>query len=151
MSRNFVLSLLERRFRMHEMVRIKKEILERLKKSVLQDPQEECCGLLAGRCCAVIVRDFAATNALASAAEYEIAPKELFQHLREIREAALELMGIYHSHPNGDNKPSARDIEQAYYPDVAYFVLSPRKDAPKPVRAFSIQDGKSVELDIEVV
>jgi len=60
-------------------------------------------------------------------------------------------MGIYHSHTNGDNKPSPRDIEQAYYPDVAYFILSPRKDAPKPVRAFSIQNGKTVELDIEIV
>lgn len=135
---------------MHEMVRIKKEILERLKKSVSQNPQQECCGLLAG-CDGVIARDFAAANALASAAEYEVAPKELFQHLREIREAGLELMGIYHSHPNGDNKPSPRDIERAYYPDVAYFILSPRKDAPKPVRAFSIQNGKSVELDIEIV
>lgn len=135
---------------MHEMVRIKKEILERLKESVLQNPQQECCGLLAG-CDGLIFRDFAATNALASAAEYEIAPKELFQHLREIREAGLELMGIYHSHPNGDNKPSPRDIERAYYPDVAYFILSPRKDAPKTARAFSIQNGKSVELDIEIV
>jgi proteasome lid subunit RPN8/RPN11 len=134
----------------HEMVRIKKEVLERLKESVLKKPQQECCGLLAGRG-GVIVRDFAATNALASATEYEIAPKELFQYLREIREAELELMGIYHSHPNGDNKPSPRDIEQAYYPDVAYFILSPRKDAPKPVRAFSIQNGKTVELDIETV
>lgn len=134
----------------HAMVRIKKEIMERLKKCVLQNPRQEYCGLLAGRG-GVIVRDFAATNALASATEYEIAPKELFQYLREIRETALELMGIYHSHPNGDNKPSPRDIEQAYYPDVAYFILSPRKDAPKPVRAFSIQNGKTVELDIEIV
>jgi len=134
----------------HAMVRVKKEILERLKKSVLQNGQQECCGLLAGRG-GVIVRDFPATNALASATEYEIAPKELFQHMREIREAGLELMGIYHSHPNGDNKPSPRDIEWAYYPDVAYFIVSPQKDAPKPVRAFSIQNGKTVELNIEIV
>lgn len=134
----------------HAMVRVKKEILERLKKPVLQNGQQECCGLLAGRG-GVIVRDFPATNALASATEYEIAPKELFQHMREIREAGLELMGIYHSHPNGDNKPSPRDIEWAYYPDVAYFIVSPQKDAPKPVRAFSIQNGKTVELNIEIV
>ena len=133
----------------HAMVRVKKEILERLKESVLQNRQQECCGLLAGRG-GVIVRDFPATNALASATEYEIAPKELFQHMRGIREAGLELMGIYHSHPNGDNKPSPRDIAWAYYPDVAYFIVSPQKDAPKPVRAFSIQNGKTVELNIEI-
>lgn len=133
----------------HAMVRVKKEILARLKESVLQNRQQECCGLLAGRG-GVIVRDFPATNALASATEYEIAPKELFQHMRGIREAGLELMGIYHSHPNGDNKPSPRDIAWAYYPDVAYFIVSPQKDAPKPVRAFSIQNGKTVELNIEI-
>jgi len=60
-------------------------------------------------------------------------------------------MGIYHSHPNGDNTPSARDIERAYYPDVAYFILSPRHDAPNPVRAFTIQNGKAVEVDIQIV
>ena len=59
-------------------------------------------------------------------------------------------MGIYHSHPNGDNKPSPRDIAQAYYPDVAYFILSPRKDMAKPIRAFSIRDGNAVELDIQI-
>jgi proteasome lid subunit RPN8/RPN11 len=59
-------------------------------------------------------------------------------------------MGIYHSHPDGDNKPSARDISQAYYPDVAYFILSPRKDTATPVRAFSIRDGKTAELDIQI-
>ena len=134
----------------HAMVRIKKEILERLKESALHNRQQECCGLLAGRG-GVIVRDLPATNALASATEYEIAPKELFQNMREIREAGLELMGIYHSHPNSDNKPSPRDMEQAYYPDVAYFIVSPQNDAPKPVRAFSIQNGKPVELDIETV
>jgi len=69
----------------------------------------------------------------------------------EIREAGLEFMGIYHSHPRGDNKPSARDIDQAYYPGVAYFILTPRKDAAKPVRAFSIRDGKASELDIQIV
>jgi proteasome lid subunit RPN8/RPN11 len=60
-------------------------------------------------------------------------------------------MGIYHSHPDGDNKPSARDISQAYYPDVAYFILSPRKDTATPVRAFSIRDGKAAELNVLIV
>jgi proteasome lid subunit RPN8/RPN11 len=70
---------------------------------------------------------------------------------REIRAAGLQLLGIYHSHPNGKNEPSSRDIEQAYYPDVAYFIISPAPDAEKPVRAFSICDGRVAELEIRVV
>ncbi len=130
------------------MLRIKKEILEQMTDYASKNTELECCGLLAGRD-GVIVRIFPAKNALASATEYEIAPKELFQHMREIRHAELELMGIYHSHPKSDNRPSARDIEQAYYPDVAYFILSPRKDVSNPIRAFSIQNGEAVELDIQ--
>ena len=57
---------------------------------------------------------------------YEIAPRSYSASIREIRAAGLELLGIYHSHPNGDNQPSPRDVERAYYPDAAYFILSPR-------------------------
>ena len=111
-----------------------------------RDSRLECCGLLAGGDGA-ITSAFAATNAAADTAKnYEIAPEELFRLMREIRTAGMALMGIYHSHPNGDNVPSPRDIERAYYPDVAYFIVSP--NAPARVRAFSIRDGSVAELKI---
>ena len=104
--------------------------------------------MLAGRE-GVITRAFPAVNAARNpATEYEIAPKELFHLTREIRAAGLQLLGIYHSHPNGKNEPSARDFEQAYYPDVAYFIISPLPRAEKPVRAFSICDGRVAELEV---
>lgn len=134
---------------MADVVRITNQVLTHMMYHVLRVPHLECCGLLAGAE-GVITRVFAATNAKDSSTEYAIAPKESFQSMRKIRAAGLEFMGIYHSHPNGDNKPSPRDIAQAYYPDVAYFILSPRKDTAKPIRAFSIRDGKTAELDIQI-
>ena len=135
---------------MADPIRVNEHVLAGMMDSVLLEPRLECCGLLAGKD-SVITRIFAATNAAASATEYSIAPKELFQFTREIREAGLEFMGIYHSHPSGDNEPSARDIDQAYYPDLAYFILSPRKDAANPIRAFSLRDGNTEELNIQIV
>ena len=135
--------------KMADVIRADKDVLTQMMDRVLQEPRLECCGLLAGRD-GVITRVFAATNAAASATEYAIAPKDLFQFIREVRGAGLQFMGIYHSHPDGDNKPSARDISQAYYPDVAYFILSPAKDTAKPIRAFSIRDGKTAELGIQI-
>ena len=82
---------------------------------------------------------------------YEIAPKDIVRLLREFRAQGLEFLGIYHSHPNGENAPSARDIELAYYSEAVYFIISPRPDAPKPVRAFSIRDGRATELEIQIV
>jgi proteasome lid subunit RPN8/RPN11 len=82
---------------------------------------------------------------------YEIALPQLFQLMREIRAAGLELLGVYHSHPNGKNEPSPRDIAWAYYPDAAYFILSPLPGAPRPIRAFSIRERCVTELEIQIV
>jgi proteasome lid subunit RPN8/RPN11 len=132
-------------------IRIESDVLRQMQTHAHITPLIECCGMLAGRD-SVITRAFSATNAAKHpATEYEIAPKELFQLTREIRAAGLELLGIYHSHPNGQNEPSPRDIEQAYYPDVAYFIISPLQDAEKPVRVFSIGNGQVSELEIQVV
>lgn len=114
-------------------------------------PKEECCGLLAGHN-GVITHVFPAENVAADRAKsYEIAPREVFRLMREFRAMGLEFLGIYHSHPNGENAPSARDVELAYYSEEVYLIISPRSDAPKPVRAFSIRDGRVAELDIQVV
>ncbi len=107
--------------------------------------------MLAGRHGAIAQAYPAQNAAERPATAYEIPPKQLFRIMREIRAAGLELLGIYHSHPNGDNQPSPRDVERAYYPDAAYLILSPRADAPKPIRAFSIRDGDWMELRIQIV
>ncbi|MFY9732496.1 MAG: M67 family metallopeptidase [Candidatus Acidiferrales bacterium] len=115
-----------------------------------RNPEEECCGLLAGRRGAIAQAYPAQNVAEHPAGAYEIAPKELFRIMREIRAAGLELLGIYHSHPKGDNQPSPRDVERAYYPDAAYFILSPRAGAPEPIRAYSIRDGRWTQLEIKI-
>lgn len=110
----------------------------------------ECCGLLGGRGDQV-VQVYPATNELASPVAYEIPARELFALFRRLRAEKLELVGLYHSHPTGDNAPSARDRERAYYPDAAYVIVTPRADAPHPVRAFLLQTGTVCELSVDVV
>ncbi len=132
-------------------IRLKREVFSEIERGVLWEPALESCGLLAGRD-GVITQAFPAENVAGDPAKnYEIAPKEIVRLLRECRAAGLEFLGIYHSHPNGENAPSARDIELAYYSDAAYFIISPRPDAEQPVRAFSIRDGRATELEIQIV
>lgn len=131
-------------------IRLAREVAAEILNHARSNPHEECCGLLAGLNGA-INRAFKARNAAQHlATAYEIAPKELFRIMREIRAAGLELLGIYHSHPKGDNQPSPRDVERAYYPGAAYFILSPRADAPEPIRAYSIRDGRWTQLEITI-
>jgi proteasome lid subunit RPN8/RPN11 len=132
-------------------IQIHQQCLDEMLSNVRREPLAESCGLLAGRD-GTITRVFAATNAANDPARnYEIAPEELFRLMREFRAAKFELLGIYHSHPNGKNEPSARDIELGYYPGTAYFILSPLPDALRPVRAFSIRDGCATELKIQII
>jgi proteasome lid subunit RPN8/RPN11 len=122
-------------------------VLDELLTAARRAPDLECCGLLAGRH-RVISLILPARNVLASAAAYEIEPAELFSLFRRIRAAGLEHLGIYHSHPRGDNAPSARDIERAFYPGAAYFIVSPLTGEDRPVRAFRIAEGAVTELTI---
>ena len=131
-------------------IRVRAEILEEMLREARREPGIECCGLLAGRD-AVITTIFPARNALGSATVYEIEPRELFRSFRRMREEGLQHLGQYHSHPAGENVPSPRDIEQAYYPDQPYFILLPRTGAVNPIRAFFIDRGSVRELDIIAV
>ncbi len=99
----------------------------------------------------VISAAFPARNALASPVAFEIAPQELFAIFRTLRAAALEHLGIYHSHPAGPETPSPTDVERAYYPEAVYFILTPRPKREVAVRAFSIRERWFEELKIEEV
>jgi [CysO sulfur-carrier protein]-S-L-cysteine hydrolase len=134
---------------MADSIRVRPEILREMLLHARRESSIECCGLLAGRN-GVIVEIYPATNALSSATEYEIAPQEMFDMFRDLRARGLNHLGQYHSHPSTENIPSPKDIEMACYPEQAYFIVSPRADAPNPVRAFSIRDGKVEEIEVIV-
>jgi proteasome lid subunit RPN8/RPN11 len=131
-------------------VRISRSIHEQMLVESRRNQAEECCGLLAGRD-GVISAIFPATNTLQSATAFEIAPADLFILLKKMRAEGLDLLGIYHSHPTTGNAPSPTDIEQAYYPGAAYFIVSPQPNAEKSIRAFRICEGEVTELAIAVI
>jgi [CysO sulfur-carrier protein]-S-L-cysteine hydrolase len=130
-----------------ESIRIHAEILNKMLEYARSEPLIECCGLLAGRD-GIVTHIFPATNALASATAYEIAPRELFHLFRAVRARGLTHLGHYHSHLASENFPSPTDIEQAGYPDLPYFIVSLLAEAARPVRAFSIREGVVRELDV---
>jgi len=129
---------------------IRADILEAMLSHVRREAELECCGLLAGRS-GIISEILPAENSLHSRIAYEISPRDLFHMFRRMRAEGLDHLGIYHSHPATENIPSPRDIELSCYPDQAHFIVSPRADAIRPVRAFQIRDGRAEEMEISVV
>jgi len=124
-------------------------VLGQLLAHARRQPHRECCGLLAGRNGVVTLAVPAKNAARDPARNYEIAPVEIVRLLREFRERKLTFLGIYHSHPKGENAPSPKDIELAYYAEAVYVIVTPRPYAEAPIRAFSIRDGNVTELNIE--
>ena len=133
-----------------EIVLVQASVPGQLLAEARREPELECCGLLAGRE-GVISAVLPARNLLASATAYEIEPAGLFALFRRMRAEGLDHLGIYHSHPRGENPPSPRDVELAFYPQAAYFILSPLANAARPVRAFRIVQGQVRELTFRLV
>jgi proteasome lid subunit RPN8/RPN11 len=76
----------------------------------------ECCGLIEGVCEVDRVRAVAlhpAANLATCDNRFEIDPTEQFRLMRELRGSVREIVGCYHSHPNGKAEPSAQDLENA--------------------------------------
>jgi proteasome lid subunit RPN8/RPN11 len=138
---------------MKRAVRSRRKVFGQLLEHARRQPHRECCGILAGQD-DVITRAFPAKNVAADPVRnYVIAPKEIVRLTRECRERKLEFLGIYHSHPYwlDVNEPSSKDIALAHDSDAIHFIVTPRPYATTPVRAFSIQDGRATELEIQLL
>lgn len=118
------------------MVRVPKTILQAMINHALREAPRECCGILAGRR-RTVSRMFETRNADESRITYVIAPEEQLVVFREMEEEGLDMVAIYHSHPNTIPFPSARDVRLAFYPDVAYIIIS-LKDGGTSVKGFRI-------------
>lgn len=131
----------------------RRKVYGQLLKHARRHPHRECCGILAGQD-GVITQAFPAKNAAADPVRnYEIASEEIVRLMAELRERRLEFLGIYHSHPHWmhTNEPSPKDIALAHYSEAIYFIVTPRPYATSPIRAFSIRDGRAIELEIQVL
>jgi len=74
----------------------------------------EVCGVLLGRGTAVTaVVPVANREGASPRVRFEVAPEDLLRIQREARDAGLEIVGYYHSHPDHPARPSARDGETA--------------------------------------
>lgn len=112
---------------------------------------EECCGLLAGAnhvpSHIYRIQNIHATPKIF----FEMAPKEQFSAFKNMRHNNLNLVAIYHSHPESPARPSPSDIRLAYDPEPHYLLVSLQQRDKPDLRAYRIVDGKVSEEAVEVI
>jgi [CysO sulfur-carrier protein]-S-L-cysteine hydrolase len=132
---------------MTEKLILKKEQWQAMRRHVSRRSPQEACGLLAGNA-GRVEKTFGAPNVDRSPERFHMEPMAQWRAFQRMETAGIELVGIYHSHPNGPDHPSPTDIAEAFYPvvQVIWFRVNGRWQAG----GFRIQDGKVHEVVLEV-
>ena len=139
------------------MLYLSKQQAEQLIAQAKKEAPNEACGILAGPPLAEageqkrIEKIYPMTNQDQSAVSFFMDPQEQLRVIKEIRSLGLEMVGIYHSHPQSQAYPSTRDVSLAFYPETSYVIVS-LKDQDKPtIKSFKIIKGKISEEEVKVV
>lgn len=125
-------------------VRAAPGVLDAIRREALAARPRECCGLLVGRRRGEEVALAAAHPSPNLAPEptrrFEVDPGLRLRLQRESRGRGEEVVGLYHSHPDGDARPSARDRAGILEPGLVWVIAAPGA-APGPDLAAWLADG----------
>ena len=105
----------------------------------------ECCGILLGnididkdeRAVKIVVR---AGNTRLDALHnrYNIDPKELIAAQKQARQAGLDIVGFYHSHPDHPPRWSQTDLAEAHWIGCSYLITSVVKGKADVTNSFAL-------------
>jgi proteasome lid subunit RPN8/RPN11 len=111
----------------------------------------ECCGLPEGarRDGIIEALKLHPTRNLAKRVDrFEVDPMEQFRLLHALRGTERDIVGCYHSHPNGAPVPSAFDLEMAAEDDFVWLIAAVRADGGSEIAAHLFAGGKFFPLSL---
>ncbi|MBX6351090.1 MAG: M67 family metallopeptidase [Clostridia bacterium] len=133
-------------------MRIPRSIVAEMIRHARAGAPKEACGLVGGRLEGgeLVARRFRPTpNEADSEVFYTVPPLEILRFERQLDREGLELVAVFHSHPQTRAYPSPTDVRLAYYPEAVYLILSLASDPPD-LRGFRIREGRVAEVAIVV-
>lgn len=78
---------------------------------------------------------------------YELDPDDFLSGDREARAAGLDIVGIWHSHPDHPARPSATDRDGAW-PGWSYLIVSVGREGVGEIRSWRLNGGEFEEEEI---
>jgi len=109
----------------------------------------EACGLLAGKG-GRAVKFFPLTNTDESSEHYSMLPEEQFAAVRSMRAEGLQMLAIWHSHPETPARMSEEDLRLAYTPNVLYTITSLANPHQPATSSFEVTNGSATRVETTV-
>ena len=125
---------------------IPQNIIDAIKKQAKEELPNEACGYLGGKGKEVL-RYYPMTNIDHSPEHFRFDPKEQFEAVKKARQEKLQLIAMYHSHPETPARMSEEDKRLAVDIDIIYIIFSISDNI---LKAFKIDDKKNVQ-EIEII
>ncbi len=132
-------------------MRTPKDVLDHIRRHGEDTYPEECCGFLIGRLRegrneVVSARRAINRNDDRREDRYVIAPEDYRRADRAARREGLDIVGMYHSHPDHPARPSKTDLEQATFPGYTYVIVSVQDGKAADETAWSLAEDRSTFL-----
>lgn len=136
-------------------LKIKSSDIRKIDAHALETYPHECVGLLIGTSEKGVfeVREVVrAQNTLNSPVAFEADPQFVYNVYKEAENRGLQLIGIYHSHPNLHAYVSARDAEfMKFWGHLVWLILGLSQEKIIERKAFMMRDGKIHDVELEPV
>jgi len=81
---------------------------------------------------------------------YQLTAEDYREADEAARKQGLDVVGIYHSHPDHPARPSETDLEEATFPGFTYVIVSVNDGVPEDLTAWSLAPDRSEFLHEEI-
>ena len=128
------------------MIRVPTGVIEEIRAQGARSYPEECCGALVGQVngggkFVFLTRPFENRNPDSRERRYYVGPEAYREADAWSRTHGLEVLGIYHSHPDHPAEPSEFDREHAW-PWYSYVILSVEQGKPTDMTSWVLSDER---------
>ncbi|MFW9929496.1 MAG: Mov34/MPN/PAD-1 family protein [Candidatus Thorarchaeota archaeon] len=135
---------------------ISNENIKKIRVHGEQTYPEECCGFLIGYSNdenkVVMIKSTDNVSSEMRERRYNIDPLVILAVDKEVEKMGLEILGIYHSHPDHPAKPSMFDLDHAW-PNVSYVVLSIVQGKSEAMTSWRLSNDRKefIEEELKIV
>lgn len=113
------------------------DLQEKIRAHCVARYPHEACGLLLGQGGKITHMVPSPNLSDQPTKNFDIDPALIIQHQKAGREGSEQIVGHYHSHPDGQAMPSARDQAQNYDRDLIWVIVQVTDGVAQDIKAFA--------------